>query len=215
MGKFEDLTGKKFGRWTVIKRVENNERGDSMWLCQCSCERHTLRVVNGGSLRQGKSTSCGCLKIENRLKCKDVHKHTGERIYRIWLDMKQRCTNPKNTYYSNYGGRGIKPCYEWYNSFMKFYNWSISNGYQDNLTLDRIDGNKGYSPDNCRWISRKAQANNTRTNIILDFNGESHTMAEWSDILNISYMALCHRIERGWSIERALTSPVQKKNKRK
>ena len=211
MAKIEDLTGKKFGRWTVIKRVENNKNGDSMWLCQCSCDKHTLRVVRGGSLRQGKSTSCGCIAIEKRLKCDNIHGHSGERIYTIWHDMKQRCENPNDKYYHNYGGRGIKTCSEWKNSFQAFYNWSIVNGYKENLTLDRIDGNKGYSPDNCRWVTRKFQANNTRRNVILKFNEVSHTMVEWSDILDISYMALCHRIERGWSIERALTTPVQKK----
>lgn len=210
MRKFKDLTGMTFGRWKVIERAENNARGDAMWLCECSCENHTKRIVMGNSLRQGKSQSCGCLNKEIN-SSKGKHYQSKTRLYNIWLNMKDRCKNPNNKFYYNYGGRGVTVCPEWDNDYCIFRDWAINNGYQDNLTIDRLDNDKGYSPDNCRWATRQQQSNNLKKNIILEYNGEKHTMAEWSRILNISYMALCHRIERGWEVERALSTPVQQK----
>lgn len=128
------------------------------------------------------------------------------RLYNIWCNIKSRCYNKNNKDYVDYGNRGIKLCPEWVNSFIAFYDWSISHGYSDNLTIDRIDNNKGYSPDNCRWVDMKTQNNNTRHNHLLTFNGETHTMKEWAEIINVPYTTLASRINiLHWDIKRALS----------
>jgi Fic family protein len=124
--------------------------------------------------------------------------------------MKSRCNDPTNAYYNRYGGRGIKVCDEWYKDFMKFYNWSIANGYSDKLSIDRINNDKGYCPDNCRWTTAKIQANNTSQNKRVEYNGETHTIAEWSDIVGIKQNTITYRLKRGWSVERTLTERVNR-----
>lgn len=135
------------------------------------------------------------------------------RLYNTWLNIKQRCNNPTNTRYKNYGGRGIKVCEEWANNFISFKNWAIKNNYNDNLTIDRIDVNGNYEPSNCRWISNKTQQNNRTNNRIIEFNGEKKTLKEWSETLNIKYNTLQKRLNKGWAIEVALTLSIQKHRK--
>ena len=125
----------------------------------------------------------------------------------IWRAMKERCYNSKCEAYHNYGGRGIIVCDEWLHNFKAFYDWSITNGYRDDLTIDRIDVNGNYEPSNCRWVTRLTQANNQRTNHLITYKGETHTMAEWAKIKHISYGALRQRLYRKWSIEKALNTP--------
>ena len=121
--------------------------------------------------------------------------------------MRQRCYNPKNKRYKEYGARGVTVCEEWLNNFEAFYEWAIANGYRDNLTIDREDANKNYEPSNCRWITAKEQANNKRNNNYITYNGETHTIAEWAEIYNIKYSTLYQRINRyGWSVDRALNA---------
>ncbi|EQK46950.1 hypothetical protein LPC27_03930 [Paraclostridium bifermentans] len=135
------------------------------------------------------------------------------RLYNTWLNIKQRCNNPKNPRYKNYGGRGIEVCEEWANNFISFKNWAIKNNYNDNLTIDRVDVNGNYEPSNCRWISNKTQQNNRTNNRIIEFNGERKTLKEWSETLNIKYNTLQKRLNKGWAIEVALTLPIQKHRK--
>lgn len=124
----------------------------------------------------------------------------------IWHSMIGRCTNPERPQYHNYGGRGISVCERWSRSFESFYDWSIENDYEIGLSIDRIDNDKGYSPDNCRWVTMKEQNNNTRSNRIITFEGKTQTMAEWADEVGIKYACLEARINRlGWSLERALS----------
>lgn len=153
--KLVDLTGKKFGEWEV-----HEYSGGGMWLCRCSCG--TMRNVNGGNLRQGKSTNCGCIKGkgENNPYYKHGKRHT--RLWSIWQNMKSRCYNTKVKSYQDYGGRGVYVCGEWKNDFEAFYTWAMNNGYADNLTIDRINNEKGYEPSNCRWVTRKEQNYNRR-----------------------------------------------------
>lgn len=205
-----DLTNKKFNMLKVISKVENNKQNNSKWLCQCDCGN--MIEVLGIHLRSGHTKSCGCLRktICKNINHKKKHGLINIRLYKIWNGIKNR-TNPnskfKNTSYKNYSGRNIKMCDEWKNNFIAFYNWAISNGYKDNLTIDRIDNNGDYEPSNCRWITIKQQQNNKRNNRRITFNNETYTISEWNDILNYPYGLIKTRLHRGWSIERAMTTP--------
>lgn len=124
------------------------------------------------------------------------------RLYNIWVNMKARCNNKNGRDYHKYGGRGIRVCEEWQKSYIAFYNWAMENNYDDTLTLDRIDNNKNYSPDNCRWATVKQQNNNQRTNINIEYQGVTRTLKEWSEIMNIKYSTLYKRYKSGWEIEK-------------
>lgn len=203
MGKFIDLTGKKFGRLTVIERAENNEHGTAQWLCKCDCGNYD--VVTTGNLKK-TTASCGCYRQERMTK----HGKSGERVYKIWKDINKRCNNANHGNYEDYGGRGIKVCNEWRNSFEMFYKWATENGYTDNLTIDRIDVNGNYEPSNCRWVDYKTQANNRRNNHLITYNGKTQTMAQWADELGMKYKTLSDRINISkWSVEKAFNTPVR------
>ena len=138
-------------------------------------------------------------------------KYKKSHLYQTWWNMKTRCYNKKHGNYKNYGVRGITICDEWKNSFDNFSNWAMNNGYRENLTIDRIDSNGNYEPSNCRWVTIQEQENNRTNNHKLSFNGEIHTISEWSRKLHIAHSTLKVRLNRGWSIERALTTPNLKK----
>lgn len=215
------MVGKRFGRWTVIERASKEVKG-VYWLCRCDCG--TERVVNGRMLRTGCSVSCGCYAREaSSQRMKDLtpdekkkfarytHHQSDSRLYRIWWGMRERCYKSNKAEYKHYGGRGITICDEWLEDFMNFYNWAMSNGYEDHLSIDRIDVNGNYCPENCRWATRKEQSNNTRQNRFLKFNGETHTVKEWADIIGINVVTLRGRLRTGWSVELALTTPTLKR----
>lgn len=134
-----------------------------------------------------------------------THGEKGTRLYTIWANMKQRCNLKTSKDYRKYGGRGIKVCSEWAQSFEAFRDWAISNGYRDNLTIDRINNDGDYCPENCRWTTVKAQANNRRSNRLLTYKGETKTMQQWCDIFGITKECVSYRLKKGWPIERALT----------
>lgn len=217
----KDLTGKKFGRLLVIERAENRGK-QTYWKCKCDCGK--VKEVNGAKLKNGHTKSCGCLPRKAMVKS-DVqrnchlktHGMSETRIYRIYHKMKLRCYSKVNSAYPSYGGRGITICDEWLNDFMSFYNWSMSNGYADDLSIDRIDNDKGYSPDNCRWATKKQQANNTRSTIFLTYKGETKPVSEWSEITGIPQDTLTYRKRSGWSddecIEISLWGRMGKKKK--
>ena len=197
MGKAPDLTGNRYGRFTVVSRAANNKKGNAMWNCICDCGN--TRTVLAYHLKSGHSKSCGCIT--------KTHGMFGTRLYKIWDGIKYRCHNSTSDNYNNYGARGITVCEEWRTNFQSFYDWAMSHGYSEDLTIDRIDVNGNYEPDNCRWANEITQHNNTRTNRFITYNGETHTIAEWSRIQNINYYTLVARINRyGWSIEKALTN---------
>ena len=187
MGKCIDMTGQKFGRLTVIGRTENyiTPKGTkfSQWICKCECGNTCTAKVS--DLKYGKTKSCGCLHNELARQRRTKHSLSGTKLYMIWKAMKQRCSNSNNKDYPNYGGRGIKVCDEWQNSFESFYTWAKNNGYSEELSIDRIDVNGNYEPNNCRWVSAKVQSNNTRCNHRIEFGGKSHTMSEWAEITGI------------------------------
>ena len=197
MGSFIDLTEQVFGRLTVIERVPTIHCGETRWRCKCSCGNEV--VTTTGRLRNGSAKSCGCLHRESarNLGAKSkTHGSTHTRLYRIWANMKTRCLNPRNKNFEHWGLRGITICDLWKTSFEEFQKWAIRSGYNDTLTLDRIDNMKGYSPENCRWVTAKIQARNTRKNRIITWNGESHCLAEWAEILQTPITTLYNRLSR-------------------
>lgn len=216
MSKLIDLTGQRFGRLVVIEQAEDyiSPKGAKRvrWFCQCDCGNTC--VAHGSSLKGRQTSSCGCLqrkrtKEANKSKRTHGKKHT--RLYHIWTGIKQRCLNQNTKDYLRYGGRGISICEEWKDNFQAFYDWAIVHGYQDDLSIDRINNDKGYCPENCRWISNKAQANNRRANHQITHNGETHTITEWSEITGIERCTILWRLKAGWSVEKALTLKPDKK----
>lgn len=186
--KLVDLTGKTFGRLTVVKRAES-ETGQAKWLCKCECGNEC--VVFGNNLRRGHTISCGCYREDTRpsLAFKHGYKHT--RIYDVYCRIKARCYNPNNPSYPRYGGRGIVMCDEWKDDPMAFIEWAYEHGYDENApymkcTVEREDNSKGYSPDNCHFADAKEQANNRRTNLIIEHNGEKKTLAQWRDYFGMT-----------------------------
>lgn len=199
-----DLTGKKFGRLTVIERSENASDGKVAWLCQCDCGNRA--IVRGGDLKQGRVKSCGCLvkEIMHAQKYGLKHGGTGSKLYQAWVNMRQRTGNPNHKEYKNYGGRGIYVCDEW-NDYENFKTWALENGYKDNLSIDRIDVNGNYCPENCRWADFETQQNNKRYNRFISHNGKTQTITQWSKETGISRNTLDSRLKSGWSIKDALT----------
>lgn len=203
--KLLDLTGERYGRLTVIKRAPNKGR-TTIWECRCDCGN--VKNVRQPDLRSGRTRSCGCIHHEMMIKKNTVHGLSDTRICHIWRSMKDRCSNPNNKAYCNYGGRGIQVCKEWADSLEKFYTWSIENGYEENLSIDRIDNNGNYEPDNCRWVDRKTQNKNKRSNHIIEYKGQEKLLCEWAEEYGIAYSTILRRLGLGWSIEEALETPV-------
>ena len=193
MGKFEDLTGKTFNRLTVIKRAEV-EKKEVYYLCKCTCGNE--KIIRGKDLKYNKIKSCGCLNKEKTIERNTKHSLRHTRIYRIWLLMKNRCLNSKYYLFKNYGGRGITVCNEWKNDFVKFYDWSMNNGYNDTLTIDRIDVNGNYEPSNCRWATKLQQQRNTTRLRKITYKNETHCISEWAEILGLEYNTLYYRFRR-------------------
>lgn len=198
-----NLIGKKFNKLIVVDKAPK-QSGKTIWKCVCDCGNTTYVMTS--NLTCNRTKSCGCLKDEKLVQRSTKHNQRHTNLYEVWKSIKQRCFNVNNKSYKNYGARGITLCEDWKTNFKSFYKWSIDNGYQKGLTIDRIDNNGNYCPENCRWVDRQVQCNNTRCNKIIIFNGESKTLADWCRILNISYSCMSSRLRNGWSIERAFTT---------
>jgi len=181
MSKRQDLTKIKFTRLQPIKVIGKTKKNSLIWLCKCDCGKYTKVVAD--DLRKGSTKSCGCLRRERFL----THNKSDSRIYHIWSAMKSRCYNKNNLRYNDYGGRGIKVCKEWKDDFMNFYTWTMANGYEENLSIDRINNDGDYEPNNCRWTTIKEQNQHTRRTIIVSYKEKEYNLSQLSKLLNINY----------------------------
>lgn len=206
MGKIVDLTGQRFGRLTVVSCAGRTSSRQAKWRCICDCGNIT--IVSGGNLRSGNTTSCGCSR---KGKCIDKH------LYFTWRDMRQRCSLPHHPSYCNYGARGIIVCDEWNQSFENFQSWAYKHGWSPDIhstiTIDRVDNDGPYSPENCRFTDRWTQANNRRCTKYLTLNGRTKSISAWSRETGICQSTLYRRLDMGWPVERVLTEPAHNKKK--
>lgn len=208
-----NLIGKRFGRLIVIKRMQQDRWRNYKWLCQCDCGKQ--KIVRSGSLRSGYTQSCGCLQKERCAVSHTRHGHKTKektsKIYRIWEAILRRCKNPNYHEYKYYGGRGIKVCERW----KKFENFLTDMGKPPtkNHSIDRINNDKDYCLENCRWATKKEQQRNKRNNHLETFNEKTKCIAEWAEEFGIPDGTLRARLKYGWSIDRALTTPVKARGK--
>lgn len=212
MGAVE-LTGQRFGRLTPIEWTGKKTKSghNYIWLCKCDCGNYV--EVSTGDLRSGSTVSCGCYTRDRMSKLNRTHGGRKERLYLVWMDMRRRCRDPKDVEYENYGGRGISVCDEW-QSYEPFRAWAMSHGYdetakQGQCTLDRIDTNKGYYPENCRFVDMKVQCNNKRNNCLVTYNGKTQTAAQWERELWLKRGSVAKKIKQGCSVEKALKIEMQ------
>lgn len=206
MGKKVEMIGRKFGRWTVLGEADERcKNGSILYRCRCDCGSE--RTVNGSILRQGGSTSCGCYNREIITKPDAVYK---ERLYSVWSSMKSRCCCATDRSYKNYGGRGIRVCEEWRSDYKAFKQWAYSHGYADGLWLDRVNNNDDYSPENCRWATTMEQARNKRTNVFVEYNGQTMCLIDAAAASGIKVATIKRRMELGWPTEK-LFIPAENK----
>lgn len=192
------MIGKISGKLKVLSELDERAKGGGkQYLCKCECGNTT--IVRSDHLKSGHTTSCGCNKIMIT-----SHKKSQSNLYRRWDKIKQRCYNKNSKNYKNYGARGVKMCDEWLHNFMAFYNWAISNGYRNTLTIDRIDVNGNYEPNNCRWVDYTTQNNNRRNTVYLTCNGKTQSVMEWCRELNLNPSTVYYRVKRGYNSYRCL-----------
>lgn len=202
MTRRNDLTGKRFGRLTVLGAGERSKDGRFRWRCVCDCGNESN--VYAAELNSGRTSSCGCYHRDRASATSRTHGQSKTRLYKIWSNMQQRCNNPKSDWYHLYGGNGVTVCDEW-RVFKQFYEWAKVTGYSDSLSIDRIDNTKGYSPDNCRWATPQEQTDNRQCCRYVTHNGKRQTIKAWAKETGIHYNTLRERFNRGWSAEKALT----------
>jgi hypothetical protein len=197
--KHKDLIGQKINKLNILDYKIENKR--SYFYCECDCGNKKWIRSDGIASQQTKS--CGCLVGS------PTHKMTNTRLFSIWRHMKDRCLNSNIDDYKSYGGRGIKICDVWLNDFMVFYDWAIKSGYSEKLTLDRIDVNGNYEPSNCRWATRSQQNNNKRDNVLIEINGETKTITQWSKLKGISRTEIRRRLEKGLENDELIRPPLK------
>ncbi len=193
-----DLTGQRFGRLTVIRQDGNNKNGSARWLCICDCGK--VKTVTGVNMRIGQTQSCGCYQKEQARRFGNIytptHGHSREKLFRVWKSMLHRCYSEHSSSYKNYGERGIFVCDEWH-EYETFKSWALQNGYAEGLSIDRIDVNGNYCPDNCKFSTIKEQANNKRNNHLVEIDGVTKTIAQWADYAGLSYSTVAQRVAVG------------------
>lgn len=202
-----DITGQKYGRLTAIK-ISGKRGRERVWLCQCECGNQV--EVTRGKLRSGHTRSCGCLFLDMMTQTRTTHGKSKTKFYHMYRTMITRCENPNHKNYADYGGRGISVCNEWRDSFEVFEKWSMGNGWKPGLTIDRIDNNGNYEPENCRWVNHHIQGLNKRNNCLITINGRTQTLQEWANETGINRTTIASRIHRSkWSGE-DLIKPIMK-----
>lgn len=192
-GKMKDHSGERFGKLVAVQRLPAKDGSKTKYLCICDCGNEF--IATGSNLVCEKAKSCGCLSGKHGMTKK-------ERLYNIWVGMKQRCRDQNSPDYPRYGGRGISVCNEWINDYVVFRKWALANEYSDDLSIDRSDNDGNYCPENCKWQTTKKQNNNTSHNTHITYDNQTHTLAEWAEILNIPYRLMISRLHNGWSFER-------------
>lgn len=202
--RVKNLTGQRFSRLLVVSFSHIKNR-NAVWNCLCDCGNECQ--VRGSRLRSGDTKSCGCFQIEQSIKHAYIDGLSYHPLRKLYQNMISRCCNPNTKDYHNYGGRGITVCARWRESFANFL--EDMGERPEGYTLDRIDNEGSYSPDNCRWASLLQQSNNKRSNRYLFYNGKNLTMKQWSTLMGVNKVTVSRRIRAGWSIERALTQPVK------
>ena len=208
--KTRDITGQRFGNLTAVRFDHRDERtvgGQHFWMFRCDCGNDVILRKNSVT---SSNTTC-CSECSRRQKSRRNTKHggVGTRLYREWAGIIQRCTNPKDSSWDRYGAKGITICDTW-RDFAIFQEWALENGYDDTLTIDRINSSGNYEPSNCRWASVREQANNKQGTLYVEYCGETLPLSYWSDRLGIPYHTLYDRLYRyGWAVDRAFTEPVR------
>lgn len=211
-----DLTGQRFGRLIAIKNTKTKNKWNTyIWECKCDCGKTIL--LDSHKLRSGNTKSCGCLFIDKAKTMSQTHlqKHgkSNTRIYHVYTEIKARCFNQNNNSYKYYGARGITMCDEWRNDFGLFYDWAIKSGYREGLTIDRIDVNGNYCPENCRFVSMQEQQNNKSSNKIYFYNGEKLNETQLCKKYKINLRTFRGRINRGMNLQESLEKPIQKRKR--
>ena len=221
MGKMIDISNQRFGRLVAIEPAGTSKKGRMMWKCICDCGN--IAIVDGQYLRRGDTKSCGCRRYDTSqlepYRHKPHRKSNAEYVprydgyvkpvlYDVWTGMKDRCYNTRNRSYKVYGGKGIRVCEEWFEDFQVFNDWAVASGYETGLSIDRIDNDGNYCPENCRWVTPIEQANNKSNSHKIMYNGETHTIAEWSRISGMNYDLIKSRIYRGWSADEVFETPL-------
>lgn len=199
----EDITGQKFHRLTALEFSHKGKGRETYWVFECECGN--IKVLNKANVKKGSTKSCGCLKKEQdninlnrngseptKYDSKGLSNHP---LYHKWMDMKRRCYNVNHSQYKYYGGRGIEMCEDWLYSFQAFFNWSINNGWENGLEIDRINNDGNYEPNNCRYITHKENCNNRSTTIKIEIDGITHSIKEWCEMFNLNYKSLISKTD--------------------
>ena len=214
--RFKDLTGQTFGRLIVLKRVYKDDIAETLWLCKCSCGKEHITYASG--LLNGNTKSCGCLARAHKCDYPKTHGMSYKKIYRKYIEMKSSCYNKNDSNYHLRGGKGIRMCTEWKDSFEKFYTWAMESGYEDSLCLHRKNDKLDYSPENCEWITASELRKLTNHNqTYLTLNGETHNLREWSEITGLPYSTISdrNRSKNFKTAEQILLTPLKKSKKKK
>lgn len=207
MRKKIDIKGQRFGRLVVVEQAGNSTNGKPIpWLCMCDCGNE--KIIISSSLRYGKTRSCGCLKDEKTSKRSRKYPRGYEGLKDVRRQMIARCTELDHPDYGWYGARGISVCSEWVDGLGAFIQWAKTTGYRKGLSIDRIDNDGNYCPENCRWASDREQANNRSNNHIIKYKGKEYTIAEAARKYNIKHSTLTGRLKRGWSVEKSIEEPI-------